>query len=141
MHLGSALDEESRVAAEVEQRENPRFHWLGPKRHREALETLARSRLLVVTSRDEGGPTVVTEAIACGVPVLSTETPAATGLLGDDHPGLFPRGDERALAELLERCEGDAEFLARLRARSEAAQPSVDPRREAADLSSLLSEL
>lgn len=141
LHLGGALDEECQEAAEKEQLENPRFHWLGAKRHGETLATLARSRLLAVTSVDEGGPTVVTEAVACGVGVLSTHTPAAEGLLGNDHPGLFPRGDAPALADLLRRCEEEAPFLAELCARSEAARPSVAPRHEAADLRELLEAL
>ncbi len=141
LHVGRALDDEYRAAAEEERLENPRFHWLGAQRHGETLATLARSHLLAVTSVDEGGPTVVTEAVACGVGVLSTHTPAAVGLLGSDHPGLFPRGDARALADLLRRCEEEAPFLASLRARSVAAGPSVAPRREAADLRALLEAL
>ena len=104
VHVGGALDEESRRVVEAEQASNDRFSWQGAKRHGETLSILARSRLLVVTSHNEGGPTVVTEAFACGVPVLSTRIPAAEGLLGVDHPGLFPTGDEEALASLLLRC-------------------------------------
>jgi len=141
LHLGGALDEELRREAVAECSRNPRYRWLGERPHAETLATLARSRLLAVTSLHEGGPTVVTEAIACGVGVLSTHTPAAEGLLGANHPGLFPRGDAGALAALLRRAEEDPAFLASIRARSEAARPAVDPRREAADLRELVESL
>lgn len=141
LHLGGVLDEDLRKEAEAECRRNPRYRWLGERPHAETLATLARTRLLVVTSVHEGGPTVATEALACGVGVLSTHTPAAEGLLGRDHPGLFPRGDAGALATLLRRAEEDPAFLASIRARSEMARPAVDPGREAADLRELVESL
>ncbi|MFT7668877.1 MAG: putative glycosyltransferase (TIGR04348 family) [Planctomycetota bacterium] len=140
-NVGSALDNASREEAENEQAQNPRFEWLGELRHPETLGVLSKSQLMVVTSHSEGGPAVVTEAIACGIPVLSTRIPAAEGLLGDDHPGLFPVGDEKALAVLLERCESDPSFIAELRERSVKLLPTVDPCREAQDLKQLLAEL
>lgn len=139
--VGGALDEPSRLLALAEVAENPRLEWLGDLGHGRALGVLARSRLLVLTSRSEGGPAAVTEAIACGLPVLSTRIPASEGLLGEDHPGLFPIGDEAALAALLTRCEGDASFLEELRARSLRLAESVDPCREQRDLCALVAEL
>ena len=140
VHLGGALDEEGRLEAQAEAATNPRYRWLGSRPRREALQILASCRALVLTSHDEGGPSAVTEALACGLPVLSTRIPAALGLLGDDHPGLFPRSDEQALAELLSRLEEDSEFRASLTARSEALRESADPCREAEDLRALLAE-
>lgn len=141
VHVGSALDDAQRLAAEREMRENPRYQWLGAQRYGESLRVLARSRVMVLSSHNEGGPAVVTEAIACGVPVLSTRIPASEGLLGKDHPGLYPVGDAPALAQLLTRCEQNAAFLADLRARSVALQASVEPAREARDLRALLAQL
>ena len=139
--VGGALDEASRAEAEREAADNPRFEWLGELPRGEALRVLARSRLLVLSSRNEGGPAAVTEAIACGVAVLATRIPAAQGLLGDDHPGLFDLGDAQALAELLSRAEEDQAFLEELRARSRSLAASVDPRREQRDLEALITEL
>ena len=38
------------------------------------------------------------EAIACGVPTISTRIAGSVGLLGEDYPGYFPVGDTEALA-------------------------------------------
>ena len=75
-----------------------------------ALRVMARSRLLVITSRSEGGANVLSEALASGVPVLSSRIPGSTGVLGGDYPGLFAVGDTHGLAALFERAETDAEF-------------------------------
>lgn len=141
VHVGSALDEASRKEAELEEGTNPRYHWLGPRRYAESLRILARSRVLVLSSQNEGGPAVVTEALACGTPVLATRIPAAEALLGREYPGLYPVGDEEALAALLLRCETEPSFLAELRTCCLALRDSVRPEREAADLARLLEEL
>jgi glycosyltransferase involved in cell wall biosynthesis len=118
-----------------------RWTWLEARRRGEALAVLARSRLLVLTSRSEGGANVVTEAIAAGVPVISTRIDGSVGILGDDYPGYFAVGDARELAALLRRCEDDPAFLADLKARVLALQPLVDPALERASWRELLGEL
>ena len=138
LQVGSALDDAAREEASREERMNPRFHWLGAQPHPETLAILSGSRLLSLTSKSEGGPAVISEALACRLPILATRIPATEGLLGDDHPGLFPVGDEHALASLLERCEGEPSFLAALRRRSEALSAGVTPEREADELAKLL---
>ena len=137
-HVGRVLDDPAREEVLREQRENPRFHWLGERPHHETLEILSGSRLLSLTSRSEGGPAVLSEALACRIPILASRIPATEGLLGDDHPGLFPVGDERALAALLERSETEPEFLAKLRLKSEELAPAVSPEREVEALRQLL---
>jgi len=139
--VGGALDESSRAEAQAELARNPRLEWLGALPRGRALQVLASSRLLVLSSRNEGGPAAVTEAIACRVPVLSTRIPATEGLLGADHPGLYPPGDEAALRELLERSEREPKFYERLRRRSLELLGSVDPAREERDLIELIAEL
>ena len=139
--LGQALEEASRVEAETEARENPRFEWLGPRSYAESQRELAGSNLLVVSSLSEGGPAVVTEAFASGVPVLATRIPACEGLMGADHPGLYPVRDARALADLLLRCEEEPEFLELLRSKSLEKQPDTFPEREQRDLAQLVKEL
>ncbi|MDQ3974703.1 MAG: glycosyltransferase, partial [Actinomycetota bacterium] len=128
--------------ARAEQACNPRYRWLGEASRDRALHTLARSRLLVLTSTLEGGANVVTEALACSVPVLSTRIPGSVGILGPDYPGYFPVGDAAGLAALLERAERDDEgFYQGLQRRCEALRPLVDPARERRSWQQLLAEL
>jgi putative glycosyltransferase (TIGR04348 family) len=141
VHLGGLVDESLRADLEREQRENPRFRWLGELSRGEALDHLARSRLFVSSSRHEGGSNAVSEALALGVPVLATAIPGSVGLLGEDHPGLFPVGDERALARLLGRAETEPAFRASLEERSRALAPLTDPARELASWRALLAEV
>jgi putative glycosyltransferase (TIGR04348 family) len=140
-HLGAALDDDMRSRAASAAARAPRWSWLGDRPRAEALARLAGAQLLCVTSRAEGGANVVTEAIACGVPVISSDIEGSRGILGDDHPGYFRAGDRRALAALLARCEEDPAFLAALRARSLGLRPLVAPAREVAAWRALLHEL
>ena len=141
VHLGAALDPELAAAAEAAERADPRYRWLGEVAHAEALRRLSRSRLLLVTSRLEGGANAVSEALAAGVPVLSTRIGGSIGVLGADYPGLFDVGDERALAALLSRAESDAAFLAELASRCAELADLVRPEREREAWRALLAEL
>ena len=69
-HLGAALDPGMARRARDEMLRNPRYHWLGDLPHAQALRVLARSRLLVNSSKMEGGANAICEALACRVPVL-----------------------------------------------------------------------
>ncbi len=129
-HAGQALDDALAAEARREQRANPRYLWHGPLPRAEAQRLLASSRLLVLSSRAEGGANALSEAIVCGVPVLSTRIDGSVGLLGEDYPGLFPVGDEAALAALLGRAEADAAFLAELRRSLDAIAPRFTPEAE-----------
>jgi putative glycosyltransferase (TIGR04348 family) len=141
VHLGAALDAGAAERAAREMAGNPRYRWLGPRPRKDALRTLAGSALVVITSRSEGGSNALSEAIAAGVPVLSTDIPGSVGLLGPAHPGLFPAGDASALAALVRRAEVEPRFLAELRAAGERLRPLVDPSREREAWRRLLAEL
>lgn len=118
-----------------------RYHWVGPLPRDDALRVLARSRLLAVTSTHEGGANVVTEAVALGVPVISSRIPGSTGLLGADYPGYFRPGDPADLARVLLAAEQDGEFYQSLRERCAALRDLTDPARERAAWACLLAEL
>jgi glycosyltransferase involved in cell wall biosynthesis len=120
---------------------NPRYRWLGDLPRWRALRFLARSRLLALTSVMEGGANVVTEAIACGVPVVSSRIDGSIGLLGEDYAGYFPTGDTAALAALLHRAETDEAFYATLAARCRALAPLADPTEERRRWAALIDEL
>ena len=138
---GSPLEQAARERAERENVENPRYRWVGALPHREARELLASSRLLALTSRCEGGANVVSEALATGVPVVSTRIGGTTGVLGDDYPGLFPVGDAAACAQLLARAEAEPAFLAELERRCAERAGLFDPEREREAWRALLLEL
>ncbi|MEM1450024.1 MAG: selenoneine biosynthesis selenosugar synthase SenB [Planctomycetota bacterium] len=141
VHLGRALSPDMADAARREAETNPRYEWRGELPRDEALSILAASDVHVLTSRSEGGANVVGEATALGVPTISTEIPGSIGLLGADHPGYFPVGDESALAALLQRAESDSEFHESLRLSSLRRAPLFHPDRERAAWRDLAAEL
>jgi putative glycosyltransferase (TIGR04348 family) len=141
VHLGAALDADAAARARSEMAENPRYRWLGDRPRAEALSILAGSRLLLVTSRLEGGANVVSEALASNVPVLSTRIDGSVGILGQDYPGYFPVGDAAALAELLCRAEDEAGYLPALEAALQPARLLVEPAHERAAWRALIAEL
>ena len=130
LHLGGAIDEDLAAALEREAAKTDAFTSLGSLPRPEALQVLARSRLLVSTSRHEGGANVLSEALAFDVPIVATRIPGARGILGDDYPGFFPPSDAPALAALLVRASEDEAFYEALRtacrARAWIADPSVE---------------
>ena len=128
-------------AAAGEARANRLETWLGELRRRVALERLADAFALVVPSRGEGGSQALVEALVAGVAVLASDAEGNVGLLGRDHPGLFPVGDAAALADLLVRVESDPSLHERLRARSRRLAPRHAPARERHELRALLAPL
>ncbi|HEX7325146.1 MAG TPA: glycosyltransferase [Rhodanobacteraceae bacterium] len=72
----------------------------------------ASADVLVLTSRSEGRPNVVVEALAAGVPVIATDIEGVRGLVRDGDTGwLFPVGDADALARALDAAAGDRAAL------------------------------
>jgi glycosyltransferase involved in cell wall biosynthesis len=140
-HLGAALDREWEEWAQAETADNPRYRWEGDVARSEALRRLAEARLLVLTSRVEGGANVVSEAIAVGTPVLSTRVEGSVGLLGEDYPGYVAVGDAPGLAALLEHAETDPDFYAELQERVTGLRHLVDPARERQAWVELLAEV
>ncbi|MHC4512667.1 MAG: selenoneine biosynthesis selenosugar synthase SenB [Planctomycetota bacterium] len=138
---GGVLEDEMRDEITGEAADNERFTWLGELPTQEAFDVIAASDVLVMSSLVEGGANVISEALAADVPVLAARIPAAIGMLGPEYPGLFAVGDETALADLMQRAEGDAAFMAKLSECCRDAAPLVDPRRERSSLAGLLTEL
>jgi glycosyltransferase involved in cell wall biosynthesis len=99
------------VAARVEAR--GRIELLGPRG--DVSEVLARSDVFVLSSRSEGFPVSILEAMAAGLPVVATDVGGVAEAVVHDETGyLVPPGDPRALAEALERLVADPDLRRRL---------------------------
>lgn len=137
-HVGGELQAGMAAQAEALARMEPRWRWLGGRPHGETRRRMARSHLLVVPSRMEGGANVICEALTAGTPVLASEIPGNVGMLGGDYAGYFPVGDEVALARLMQRAATDRGFYDRLAVQCAARAPLFAPEREAAAVAALL---
>ena len=140
-HVGGALTPQMEAEAREWMAREPRYRWRGELAHGRALRLLARARLMVISSRMEGGANVVSEALTIGVPVIASHISGNVGMLGRDYPGYYPLGDERALAHLIDRAERDAAFYRALDSACRARAALVTPERERAALEALLAEL
>ena len=140
-HAGAILESKYEALVEEEQRENPRYKWLGHLDETDVGELISNSQLLVLSSLSEGAGRVIGSAISRHTPVLSTQTHGVVGMLGDDYPGLFPIGDTEALAELLHRAETEPDFLKELSRACDALRPNYAPKLELAGWRSLMEEL
>lgn len=140
-HMGGVMNEEMADEARRWTAREPRYHWLGELARGQALRRLARSRLMVISSRMEGGANVVSEALAAGVPVIASRISGNIGMLGPDYAGYYLLEDEKALAHLLWRAESDPAFFRGLKRQCAARRHLVNPRLESQNLKHLLAEL
>lgn len=87
------------------------------------LTYMARADLFVLSSRWEGHPLSLIEALGCGCPVVAADCPAGPAeiLQGPDGPlaPLVPPGDAAAMAAAMARVLADPPDPAPLRARAE----------------------
>jgi len=140
-HLGQAMspqmqDQATKFSATID-----RYQWIGEVSHADALRVLSQSRLMVISSRMEGGAHVVSEAIALGIPVIASDIPGNRGLLGEDYPAYYPVGDEGALATLLYRAEKMPTFYASLQKHIDLRRELIKPAREKQSIQELVSAL
>lgn len=140
-HLGMAMNLEMEKTALQATKEYGRYIWHGMVSHQTTLKILARSHMMVISSRMEGGAHVVSEAIAAGVPVLASKIAGNCGLLGKDYLGYFPVGNEKALTRLLLRAETDQLFYKKLQEQVKKLQKLVQPSHERSSLEKLVTRL
>ncbi len=124
-HIGGAMSPAMAQEAKNWMRREKRYRWLGEVAQGKALRLLARSRLMVISSRMEGGANVVSEALANGVPVIASRIAGNIGMLGKDYAGYYALENERALARLLSRAETDGVFYRKLAAQCRARKPLI----------------
>ena len=141
VHAGAAASSKMEKRAKHAATQNTRYRWIGPVPHEEARLLVARSHILLLTSRSEGGANVLSEALALGTPILTSQVPGVEGLLGPRFPGYFPAGDAGSLATLLERAEHDEVFYRRLELVGEKLASMVAPSWELQSWRRLLSPM
>ncbi len=140
VHIGAALSEAMAERARVEMERNPRYQWIGELSPGATKRRLARARLLVLSSKLEGGANVISEAVAVGTPIVASRISGSIGLLGEEYPGYFEVGDTAALRQLLQRAESDSRFHRELQKNCRALLPLVQPRRERNDWARMIDE-
>ena len=140
-HVGGALSKEMAAEAARWMAQEPRYRWHGEVPHGRALQFLARSRAMVISSELEGGANVVSEALRLGTPVIASRISGNIGMLGKDYPGYYTVRDDHALAAVLARFETDTAFRRLLAHACAARAKLVTPARESAALANVLAEV
>lgn len=92
-----------------------------------------RARCLVCTSFSEGGPRVVAEALACGVPVISTRVGLASELIQHGVNGFLVDWDVADVSAHIAQLLADANGAARMGAAASSAVQRFEKSRVIAD--------
>jgi putative glycosyltransferase (TIGR04348 family) len=140
-HIGGAMSAAMKAHAISWMKREPRYRWHGEVTHGKALRMLARSRIMVISSRLEGGANVVSEALVNGVPVVASRISGNVGMLGKGYAGYYPLEDERALARVLWCAETDPAYYKRLATQCLARSAKLTYARERGALRRLLAEV
>lgn len=114
IHAGIALSASFQNRAESEGQRNANWNWLGSISHREVARLMRRCDLLINTSRSEGAPNVLFEALSVRLPVIASRIDGHVGVLGKEYSGYFKVGDTLGLQKLLVRCATNQAFYSGL---------------------------
>ena len=133
IHLGKAHTSQWAKLGKAEMANNFRYIWKGEVPSWRVRQEYVRTHLMVISSNQEGGANVVSEAIMAGVPIIASHIPGNTGLLGPDYPGYYPVNDEFELAKLLEHAETHPKFLRELYLHGRRLRKDFLPKKEAAE--------
>ncbi len=140
-HIGGAMSAEMAQEARRWMADEKRYRWIGEVTHGKALRLLARSRVMVISSRMEGGANVVSEALANKVPVIASRVSGNIGMLGKDYAGYYELENERSLARLLTRAETDRNYYQKLVSQCRARKALVTYAHERRALQNVLAEI
>ncbi|TSC91540.1 MAG: group 1 glycosyl transferase [Parcubacteria group bacterium Licking1014_17] len=86
------------------------------KDSKEVAELINESKILAVTSFNEGGPRVALEAMACGVPVISTKVGLMKDIVSNGENGWLVGWDAQEIAETIKKAISDEELLPKMAA-------------------------
>ena len=119
-----------------------RVSLLGDLTEAEVAAEYDRADVFILPTRYEGYGMAVAEALARGLPVISTPTGAIADLVGSHAGILVPPGDTRALAAALARVIDDEELRARLAAGARTVRARLPTWDDAAEnVAALLSRI
>lgn len=108
----------------------------------EALRTLYQSAsALFLPLDDSTANNTLLEAIACGLPVLSTDLPSVRAYVGDDAAILLQPGDVEGFLGAIDRLRRDPTLRARLGSGARARAEALSWQRIARDYEALYEEL
>lgn len=107
-------------ALEAEAARNPRLRLLGGLPHGALPGQLRRAAAFVLPSHYEGHPKTLIEAMACGVPIVTTDVPGIRELIRDGDTGALCSPDADALRTRITAVLSDAELRARIGQRARA---------------------
>lgn len=98
----------------------------------DVAEKIEKASLFLITSYSEGVSNALIEALASGLPVISTDVPSGgtAELMKDGENGLvIPVGDQHALEEAMDRLLGDPVYAERLGREAVRIQGRLAPER------------
>ena len=140
-HFGHAHTSAWALKARFETARNPRYQWQGGLKQQQWFSQLQRSQLMVLSSLQEGGANVISEALIAQRPILASYIPGNIGLLGKNYPGYFDAGDTLALRNLLLKAENDSKFFATLSLACLKRQPLFSASHEQSSWRRLLAQI
>lgn len=120
----------------------PEISWRGWLGDRDRLEALGEADAFVLSSRSEGLPMALLEAMASGLAIVAARVGGVPDVLEDGRDALLVAPeDPAALAEALVRIDGDAELRARLGAAARDRAGELDEVAVADRLAAIYAEL
>ena len=81
------------------------------------------ARIFVMNSKSEGGPRVALEAMACGLPIVTTKVGIMPDIISNGVNGIFTTGDSKDLVRKISALLGDEE---QMKAMSKEAKKVLD---------------
>ena len=110
-------EDEDKLKEQASEQNSERVHFLGWVASEERkVQLLNSAECLVLASKREGFPSVVGEAMACGLPVVSSDVGAIADLVIDGKTGwLFAPQDDNALLKCLLSVAGNPQKIKDMR--------------------------